>query len=256
MTGRARIELEAERRAGELRRLLGEDLCHLRVDGGVSQGALSRAAHLSPAAVSMAERGLREPTFDTLSRLAIALGADISVRLVPGAGIALRDRLQAPMVEALLATTHPRWTRHVEVAVRTPARGSIDVVLAIPGDGLLVAVELVSQFRRLEQLLRWAGEKAAALPATSLGAAMAGHDGRPLTVSRLLVVRSTESTRGIAVDFSRTISAAYPARSKNAVASLRGPDVRWPGAAVVWMSVSGGRARLLPGAARGVGVGR
>ena len=204
----------------------------------------------------MIERGLREPALETLWRIALALGGEVRLSLVPGAGVPLRDRFQAPMVETLLAATHPRWTRHVEVAVRTPARGSIDVVLTLPSDRLLVAVEVFSQIRRLEQQLRWTAEKAVALAATSIGAAVAGPTGESLTVSRLLVVRSTASTRQVATDFAETLRAAYPARSRDAVAALRDAAASWPGPAVVWMTVHGGHASLLPATARGVPVGR
>lgn len=231
-------------------------LRRLREDAGVSGAAVARAARLSPAAVSMIERGAREPGLETLCRLVIALGAELRLGVVPGAGVPLRDRFQAPMVEALLAAAHHRWARFVEVSVRTPARGSIDVVLGQPAERLLVAVEVCSQIRRLEQLLRWTAEKAEALPATGLGAAMAGQDQRPVSVSRLLVVRSTGSTRRVAAEFAETLRAAYPARSRDAVRALLRPNAPWPGAAIVWMTVGGGRAALLSGAARGVGVGR
>lgn len=53
---------------------------------------------------------------ETYARLAAALGADLSARLYPNTGPAIRDRHQAGIPEALLALLHPRWRPHTEVA--------------------------------------------------------------------------------------------------------------------------------------------
>ena len=148
MSGRARFELEVERRADEVRRSFGADLQRICSDAGLSHAALARAARVSGDTVSRLVRGKRDPSVETLARISLALGAEMSIRLVPGAGIPIHDAVQARMIEAFVASLHRRWVAHLEIAVRTPARGSIDLVLG-DRDGLdLVASEFQSDLRR------------------------------------------------------------------------------------------------------------
>ena len=51
-----------------------------------------------------------------------------------------------------------------EVAVHRPSRGWIDAVLHEPRERLVVASELQSELRRLEQMVRWQAAKADSLP--------------------------------------------------------------------------------------------
>lgn len=245
----------AERRATELRWVVGGDVRRIREDAGLTRAAVGRAAHVSRGEVALIESGKREASYQTLAQVAAALGADLSVRVIPGAGVPLRDRFQARMVEALLVTLHPRWERFPEVAVRTPGRGSIDLVLGLPDEPLLVAAEVQSGLRNLEQTLRWANEKAAALGSSEVGAAF-GAAGTPLKISRLLILRSTRSTREVARAFEATMRAAYPASTRDAVAALATGDAPWPGAAVIWMSVEGRSVTLQQRPPRGVALGR
>jgi hypothetical protein len=156
------------------------------------------------------------------------------------------------MVEGFLGDLHPRWTPFPEVTVRTPARGSIDLVLADTVDVGFVATEFQSQVRRPEQILRWSGEKAAALRTTELYAAARvarGEEAGDPPISRLLVVRSTPQSHEVVRDLAGLFAAAYPASTEAAVAALRtGSD--WPGPAIVWMSVHGRSARIMEGPPR------
>ena len=68
------------------------------------------------------------------------------------------------MLEALLRDLDTRWRPSTEVAVRSPGRGWIDAALHDPGQQVLVATELQSDLRRIEQTVRWSDEKAASLP--------------------------------------------------------------------------------------------
>ena len=90
------------------------------------------------------------------------------------------------MSEALIDILHPRWSPHPEVPVYRPVRGVIDLVLADPAARQVVASELQSQLRRIEQQIRWSVQKADAL------AALAEFEGA--RVSRLLVVRNTAAS--------------------------------------------------------------
>ena len=231
----------------ELLRALGTEMRRMREDAGRSQSAVSRASGISQGHVSAMEAGTARPSLEALLAIAAALGCDLSVRMFPGTGPRIRDRIQVAMSEALLALLHPRWTAQPEVPVYRPVRGVIDLVLADGQAHLLLPTELQSELRRVEQQIRWSVQKADAL------AAMPDHAGE--RVSRLLVVRNTAAMRETVRAAGRTLAAAYPARSADAVASL-GSERPWPGAALLWADVEGGRATILDGPPRGVMVGR
>ncbi len=107
---------------------------------------------------------------------------------------------------------------------------------------MILASELQSELRRLEQLVRWHEAKADALPSwkgfTRLG-------GEP-AISRLLVVRRTRATRRVTSDYARQPRVAYPAHPDDAIAALTG-TVPWPGPALVWAAIDRGQARLVSG---------
>lgn len=190
---------------------------------------LARAAHVDPSFLARIEGGRAQPSMATYARLAIALGADLSLRLYPTTGPTVRDRHQAQIAEALLATVHPRWRPFSEIAVLRPSRGWIDLGFHETREGVFIATEIQSELRRLEQLVRWSEAKAAALPSwdgwTHLGIAPA--------VSRLLVIRETRSTRAVASEFRHVLRTAYPADAEDALAALTGGGP-WPGAAILW----------------------
>ena len=102
----------------------------------------------------------------------------------------------------------------------------------------IVAVEIESDIRRIEQQLRWAQMKAESLPS---------WDGWPAggaEISRVLIVRRTRATRQTAVEFTRQLAAAYPAHPEDALAALTGAAT-WPGAAIIWAQIEPERVRFL-----------
>ena len=253
MSGRSRVEVRAQLRAEEIRRALAGDLRRLLDDSGIRPSALANAAGVSPSMISRILLAQRDASPGTLARIAVALGGDVSIRLTPGAGIAIHDAIQARMVEALIRDVHSRWRPYPEVPVRTPARGAIDLVLADSlGDGL-IATEFQSQLRRAEQTVRWANEKAAALPSSDIyrmaAAAAEDGEGRRVATSRLLVLRSTAATRAVVRGLPGFFAAAYPVAPERAVEALR-RGLDWPGPAIVWMTVHGREARLMDGPPR------
>src|SRR5688500_6702018 len=170
---RTRLQVVADRAADERLRTIVGDLRRLREDAGVSQAAVARHAGITRTHLSMIEAGGRYPSWSVLSRIAAVLGTDVSVRLFPGAESRLRDHFQAPMVEALLRMLPDRWSRAVEVAVHRPARGFIDCVLSDRERPNIVAIEAHSETRRLEAQIRWAFDKSASLPSSTLWAVLA-----------------------------------------------------------------------------------
>lgn len=229
-----RIELEARRRAAGIRRSLSEDVRRMRDDAGLTQSELARAAGVAQGYLSRIEAGTVAPSVETYARLAAALGADLACRLYPNTGPAIRDRHQAAIAQAVLRVAHPRWQRWPEVAVRRPARGWIDLVLHDPVERLVVASEIESDLRRLEQQVRWHAEKAASLPSAD---AWPYVEGDRAGISRLLVVRATRRTRDLAREFGEVLSAAFPGSSSAALSALTGRGA-WPGPSLLWAHAS------------------
>ena len=126
--------------------------------------------------------------------------------------------------------------------MRRPSRGWIDAVLHDPREGVVVAVEVQSELRRLEQLVRWSSEKAAALPSWDGWASL----GEELRTSQLLLVRRTRASKATASAFSTQLRVAYPAHPDDAYAALIG-SVPWAGAALVWARVDRTHAHLVAG---------
>jgi transcriptional regulator with XRE-family HTH domain len=235
-------ERAARRAADRAHRVLVEDVERICADAGVSRAALARAARVDAGFLARILAGTVRPSLDTYSRLSVALGADLSTRLYPNTGPAIRDRYQARMLEALLSCLDRRWHAFTEVAVRRPARDSIDVVLHDPRARVLVANEIQSELRRIEQVVRWSGEKAASLPSWDAWSQL----GDPPSVSQLLVLRRTRATRVVASEFQRQLRVAYPAHPDDALAALTGAAA-WPGSAMIWAVVDGMDARLVAG---------
>jgi transcriptional regulator with XRE-family HTH domain len=236
------------RTAARLRTQFGSDVSRLREDAGASVRALAREAGLDPSHLSAIEHGRSEPTLAAAAAIGAALGADVSFRLYPVSGPRIRDHLQAAMVDCVLREANS-WERHPEVAVRRPVRGFIDLVLVRPD--LVVAAEFHSEIRRLEQLVRWSSEKAAALSSADGWAAWSRHS--VPRVDRLLVLRSTRHNRDVVRANAEVLRTMYPANPITARRALSGA-AEWPGSAIVWVHVEGGTARMferLPPGQRG-----
>ena len=220
------------------------------MDASASKADVSRVAGIDRTFYGRIEAGLAHPSLESLVAIATTMGADVSIRLYAGRGPRLTDRHSARMIETTIQQLAPVWRAHLEVHVTRPVRGFIDAVFERRDEPLLVVGEFESHLPRLEQQMRWAAEKAAAV----LSSDLVGPGPAP-EVSRLLVLRSTERTRELARVFESTLRTAFPARTRDAVDSLRsgGP---WPGAAIIWIRIDGDDVALLDGPPRNVHVGR
>lgn len=226
----------------------GEQARRLRLDVGVSLTTLAEVVGVHRTYLARIESGRAAASIEVLTAIGVALGADLGVRWFPGAGPRLHDRFQAPMVEALLRSLDSRWSAEIEVPVATPARGVIDVVLTDRAAGVAIAGEVQSELRRLEEQVRWASEKSNGLANQ--------FDAGSVAVSKLLVLRSTTSTREIARRYQATLAAAYPARTRDVVLALTNPTAPWPGAGIVWIHHHGETTTLMPYPPPRVALGR
>lgn len=252
MTNRKSSRTANGRLSRDMRIAIGAEIRRMRLDAGLSQRRLAALAEIDHGYLSLIERGLREPSLAVLVAIAAALGGAVNVRLHPGTGPRINDHIQARIVEELVRILHPRWIRMLEVPVYRPARGVIDLVAHDRAADLVVATEVQSQLRRLEQQLRWSNEKADALPSADFWR-FAGSGPR---IGRLLVLRSTRVNHEIVARFSATIVASYPARTANAYAALTTGDAPWPGDSLLWARVEGDRARIMEQPPRSVPIGR
>lgn len=242
-----KVEIEARRRVANTRRQLTVDIRRMREDAGLSQARLAAEARIAQSYLSRIESDEAIPSLEVYGRIATALGADLACRIYPNTGPALRDRHQVAIAQALMTVAHPRWQRWPEVGVRRPARGWIDIVFNDEAAHLIIACEIESELRRLEQLLRWSAEKAASLPSASewpYGLA------ETVSVSRLLVVRATRRNRDLAREFDEVIAAAFPGSAASALAALSGMG-RWPGPALLWAHETGAGYRVSASATPG-----
>ena len=235
-------------RQGAARRAIGTELRRSRLDANVSLRALGRAIDLDPSHLARVEAGGGALSQDALVAAATALGRDVSVRLFESVAVPhVRDRLQTQMIEALLTALHPRWMPRLEVAVYRPVRGVIDVVLQDRDTHDLVAGEAHSLLHTVEGQLRWAGQKADALPSAT-GWPWADAVEAP-QIGRLLLLRSCSAMHALVSAAPHTFAAAYPGDTEQAVAALTGPVGRWPGAVLAWVAIDGKDTRLLAGLA-------
>jgi transcriptional regulator with XRE-family HTH domain len=229
----------------------GVDLRRLREDAGLTLRAVASAAGISQSHLCGIELGRSDASSQVLVSVADVLGADLSVRFYPGTGPRIHDHIQARIVETLVAAAKPRWRSFVEVPVHRPGRGYIDVVLSDEPAGRLVATEVHSDLRRIEQQLRWAHGKAESLPSSDIWRQFAA----PPMVGSLLVLRSTARTRTLVQDLAETFATAYPARTRDVYDAVTGAG-DWPGDGLLWARVEGTVCRLLDLPPRGVSFGR
>jgi len=240
---RTRLQLDADRQAATLRTRMAEDIRRLREDAGATRIAVARLAGVAPSVITRVEGGDAHPSLETYARLVAALGADLAMRAYPDTGPRIRDRHHVRMADAVIGALDARWQVTPEVAVRRPARGWIDLALRDPSVALVVATELESALRRVEQLIRWSAEKAASIASSAVGAGWA-RDGPGQAVSRLLVIRWTRANRAAASESHRLLRRAYPADPRDALEALTA-TAAWPGPALLWSRIDRGRAELV-----------
>lgn len=74
-------------------------------------------------------------------------------------------------------------------------------------------------------------------------------------VSRLMLLRVTETTLKLARTYGDLLAVAYPAKHVDAISAIVG-TARWPGPALVWMDATKGVAVMRDTPPRGITLGR
>ena len=115
----------------------------------------------------------------------------------------------------------------------------------------VVAGESHSLLTTVEHQLRWAGQKADSLPSAQ-GWPWADTL-EPPRIGRLLLLRSSRPMHDLVRAAPQTFRAAYPADPTRRTRPSRPGDGRWPGAAILWVTIDGTHSRLIAGRPRGLG---
>jgi transcriptional regulator with XRE-family HTH domain len=139
--------------AARIRVAIGRELHEARVTAGLSQREVGSAVGMSHSQVSRIDRGeLTNVTVEQLSRLAVAVGLELSVRLYPGSD-PVRDIAHVRLLERLRGELHPSLSWRTEVPL--PIEGDLRAWDAVVGGrGWRVAVEAETRIGDAQALQR------------------------------------------------------------------------------------------------------
>ena len=124
MISKTQVTRETARRIRRAQVRIGDEVRRLRLDAGVSLRDLGSATGLDPSHLARIEKATAHASFNALTSISVALGADVSLKFFAGAGPRIHDRFQAPMIEALLRALADRWLPRLEVPSRARSAGS------------------------------------------------------------------------------------------------------------------------------------
>lgn len=205
MPSRERIIDRGTRRGTEIVRDLGRELRRARVEHGLSQEAVGRAAGLSDTEVGRIERGLiRTVSVVQLSRLLSVVGLELAARAYP-AGSPIRDRAQLQLLGRLRAEIPARigWQAEVPIGPAGDLR-AWDAVLRVSGERIGVEAET-----RLVDLLQ-AVQRRIALKCRDSGLPKA-----------ILLLSATRTNRSAVKALDPSIRASFPTVGIEALHALR-----------------------------------
>jgi transcriptional regulator with XRE-family HTH domain len=197
-----------------LRRRRGWRQLDLAVRAGVSQPFVSELGHGRVSRMSVrAVRRVASALDASLELQFRGLGADVD---------RLLDERHARLVEATLRYLGAAgWLVRPEVSYSEwGERGSIDLLGWHPPTRSLLVVEVKTELASMEETLRKHDEK------VRLGGGVAGRrlGWSPQTISRLLVLPATRTTRRDLAAHAAVVGSAYPTRGRRVGAWLSGPN--------------------------------
>ena len=183
---------------------LGHELREARQSSGLSLRDLGQAVSISHSQASRIERGLvRDPSLDALTRLAAAVGCELSIRLYP-VGDPLRDTAHSRLLDRFRSELHPSLMIHFEQPIgRGGDLRAWDAVVSRPG--WRVAVEAETRVVDVQALLR--------------RIALKKRDGGITAV--ILVVADTRGNRAAITAARGSLSAEFPITGRAVLAALR-----------------------------------
>jgi transcriptional regulator with XRE-family HTH domain len=202
---------------------IGLSLRALRIRRRLTQSELASATGLSRSAIGRLERGHIElTTLRTVTRVAAALGASVSVRILwHGEGLdRLLDSAHANITEAVLRLLRDHgWEVATEVTFNAYGeRGSIDILAFHAATRSLLVIEIKSVVPDLQAMLGTLDRK------VRVAAKVARDRGwQASTVSRLLVLPDDRTARRRVDQHASTFETALPSRTATVRRWLRTP---------------------------------
>lgn len=189
-------------RATELRRWVGRDLRIMRVTGGSPQRRVAARSGISQPFLSVVERGGGGASIEVLSTLAEAVGGRLSMKVIPGDGVSLRDSGQLEIVQLIARLRHPRWRHAIEQPVADPPdRRAADLVLELATEVNMIEVE------------RWWVDHQAQLRALQLKRDALSHRmGRRANL--VICVLDTRRNRAALHRFEASVQESFPIRAR------------------------------------------
>jgi transcriptional regulator with XRE-family HTH domain len=176
---------------------------------GVTQRQIATRARVSQSFVSRVQRRLIIPDLAVAERLASATGHRLSIKLLPGDGLRLRDTGQLRLAEVIREQAHPHWRVSLEVPAGLESdRRAADMVLTQTDHAMHIEIE--RWLRDLQAQLRRAQLKRMALTERL---------GRPVRL--ILALPDSRSTRLTVGEHAALIKAALPASSRVVWAAIR-----------------------------------
>jgi len=192
---------------------VGLSLRALRHRRHLTQAALAAAVGISRSAIARIERGRADrATFQTLQRVATALGASVSVRILwHGEALdRLLDAAHADLTEAVLGLlTDAGWVVATEVSFNVRGeRGVIDILAFHAVTGSLLVVEIKSVVPDLQAMLATLDRKVRV--AREIGRE---RGWQVATISKLLVFPDDRTARRRVARHSVIFATALPSRT-------------------------------------------
>lgn len=186
-------------------RSLGEELHEARLERGLSQLCVGRAAGVTQARVSRIERGdLEAVSLCDLARLLAVVGLDLSARAFPG-GQPVRDAAQRALLDRLRARVAPklRWRFETPIPLSGDRR-AWDATIA-DAEGGCIAVEAETRLGDVQALQRRLALKQRDDPSVSCLALLDG---------------GTRSNRHMLRPYSAALSDQFPGSGPDSLRSL------------------------------------
>jgi transcriptional regulator with XRE-family HTH domain len=215
---RARVAIEAERRAREQRAWIGAQIQELRERRGLTRTELAHRAGLGRMVQSRIERGVVNPDLEALQRIALALDRPLIVNFGGRDPDELpRDAGHLAMQELVLRLGRAvGYTGTFELATRPsdPWR-SADVGLTAPTRRRLVHVECWNMIGDIGAAARSSARTQAEL--ADLAVARWGTDA---TTGLVWVVRATARNRALIARYPEVFASRFPGSSRGWVEAL------------------------------------
>lgn len=229
---------------------VGRSLRVLRVRADRRQADVAREVHVSRQLIGKVEAGnLAGVSVGSLGRIAASLGADLDLRVRwHGEGLdRLLDAAHAALVERVVGLLRASgWETAVEVSFSIRGeRGSVDVVALRRGVGAILIVEVKTVVPDTGGMLSTLDRKG------RLGSEIAAQLGWPCaSVSRLLVIGDSSTTRRRVAALAATFAAALPSRGWAVKRWLRAPTEPLAGLLFLPFATGGGARRSPTGRQR------